>query len=420
VYHRAVANRWPLARRLEARVALASSTGAALVGRYAELRRRLAALHERWRWRDPRCLTRFEARRSSENGEDGILREIFRRLDGDRGGARSFVEFGVADGSECCTRALLDDGFTGVWIEAQPKAAEQARAAFASRSLTVLERRLTVDNLPGAFDEARVGRELDLLVVDVDGNDYWLLEAALDRCAPRVLAVEYNAGLGARADWIMPYSPAHRFDGSGWFGASLRALTRLADRHGLALVGCDSHGVNAFFVRRALLDARRWVRPGDVAFHFATVKFHPNLVFGDPDFFPDEPETQLIGGADLARVDVRLARPAPHEVARGQRFTLALRVHNTAPSTLKTHAPHPVFATYRWRDQAGAIVQEQPRLSRILPRVDPGATRIIRIAVTAPSRPGPCSLTATFIQTGGVRLAEVELPREPHARIHVR
>src|SRR5689334_17047663 len=101
-------NRWPWLLRLEARLALGSAAGAALVARFAGLHRGVSRLHEQWRWRDPRCLQRFEARRRSDDGEDGILREIFRRLDGSRAGARTFVEFGVGDGAQCCTRALVE------------------------------------------------------------------------------------------------------------------------------------------------------------------------------------------------------------------------------------------------------------------------------------------------------------------------
>src|SRR5579871_6538404 len=103
-----MSDRWPLWLRLQARLALTSETGARVVSAFSDARARWAEAQERLRWRDPRCLQHFEAQRGSENGEDGILREIFRRLDGPRrdGPARDgdqrerfFVEFGVADGS---------------------------------------------------------------------------------------------------------------------------------------------------------------------------------------------------------------------------------------------------------------------------------------------------------------------------------
>ena len=35
-----------------------------------------------------------------------------------------------------------------------------------------------------------------------------------------------------------------------YYGASLKALCRLGEQKGYAFVGCNSNGVNAFFVRR--------------------------------------------------------------------------------------------------------------------------------------------------------------------------
>jgi hypothetical protein len=69
-------------------------------------------------------LQRFEATRFSQNGEDGILAELLRRLDLRAGVA---VEIGAADGSENCTRALVEDGWRAVWIEGDPGEAAQAR-----------------------------------------------------------------------------------------------------------------------------------------------------------------------------------------------------------------------------------------------------------------------------------------------------
>jgi hypothetical protein len=218
----------------------------------------------------------------------------------------------------------------------------------------------------------------------------------------------------------MPYDPEHAWDGSGYFGASLRALVRLAGRHGFTLVGCDSRGVNAFFVRSALVDGRAWVRPGDVAYHYASVKYHARQVFGDPAWFPDEPEMQLVDRASLSRIALRLAGPVPAAVERGARFTVALRVHNGAAVTLRTSGPHALLASYRWRDEHGATLIEKGGLSRLLPRVEPGATRTVRVAVTAPDRPGMHALAVTLIQLGHVWLDRLAQPVAAHARIAVR
>lgn len=78
--------------------------------------------------RYPDCLMNFEQRIFSQNGEDGVIREIFQRIGTTD---RFFVEFGVQDGSECNSRNLLEnEGWSGVWIEGSAELAERASRTF--------------------------------------------------------------------------------------------------------------------------------------------------------------------------------------------------------------------------------------------------------------------------------------------------
>ena len=63
-------------------------------------------------------LTAHELRVFSQNGEDGVLAEILRRIGT---GSRTFVEFGIQDGSEGTTVFLAQVmGWSGVYLEADP------------------------------------------------------------------------------------------------------------------------------------------------------------------------------------------------------------------------------------------------------------------------------------------------------------
>ena len=79
------------------------------------LRKRLYASVERIRrQRSPLNLGNFERKIYSQGGEGRNHRgEIFRRIGVTD---RFFIEFGVQDGSECCSRYLLENGWNGVWI----------------------------------------------------------------------------------------------------------------------------------------------------------------------------------------------------------------------------------------------------------------------------------------------------------------
>src|SRR4030042_3287529 len=66
------------------------------------------------RYQNPKSLIPFGYKIYSQNEEDGIIREIFNRIGVTN---RVFVEFGIGDGLENNTLALLFDGWNGLWIE---------------------------------------------------------------------------------------------------------------------------------------------------------------------------------------------------------------------------------------------------------------------------------------------------------------
>jgi hypothetical protein len=192
-----------------------------------------------------RALSQFDA--------DGVLSEIFRRVGEEH---RTFVEFGTGDGRENNTAYLLCQGWRGLWIEADEALHEAQQRNFPSAirtgNLVSVCSFLTRDNINDVVRGAGLSGAIDLLSVDVDGNDYHLWEA-LTVVEPRVAVVEYNAYVPPPLRWVMGYDPAYRWDQQNtYFGASLASFEALAKRKGLRLVGCDVVGLNAFFVREDL------------------------------------------------------------------------------------------------------------------------------------------------------------------------
>jgi hypothetical protein len=233
-------------------------------------------------------LRAFERRVRSQNGEDGILEEIFRRLGrSDRPGF--FVEFGAETGAEGNTAHLaIDRGWSGLLIEADE--AKFARLAELHRDrpgVRTVRSTVRSDNIEGLLDAAGVPDDFDLLSVDIDGNDYWVWSAVRRR--PAVVVVEFNAHRPPHARWVMAENNDHSWDGTDYFGASLASLSRLGRRKGYALVGCDSLGINAFFVRRDLVDANpdAWPDPAVFLYHSppafgADGRGHPPAAPGRP------------------------------------------------------------------------------------------------------------------------------------------
>lgn len=225
------------------------------------------------RHQDPKRLSRHGYKVYSQADEDGIIAEIFQRIGT---GTRTFVEFGVENGTECNTLWLLTQGWSGRWIEASASMCESIRKHHRhwldSGQLDLVEAFLDKNNVDGLVGGSRAGRDIDLLSIDVDFNDYWLWEA-IESVNPRVVVMEYNATWPPSSRVTVPYTPDASWDGSNYFGASLGALAALSDRKGYSLVGCGVAGVNAYFVRKDLLGGH-FFKPGDVMEHYEPPRYH--------------------------------------------------------------------------------------------------------------------------------------------------
>jgi hypothetical protein len=227
---------------------------------------------ERARAARPSGLQKFEERRYSQNGEDGIIAEVLRRLGISVGFA---IEIGAGDGTENCTRALVEDGWHAVWIDAAPLTAGLAGRSCGER-VNAVTAVATAENTSAILDDAGAPLDPALLAIDIDGNDFHVLAAVLAVRRPHVIVAEYNA-LAGPSWWVQPYEPTRSWNETTWHGAGLRALTWLARRHGFELVGCDSTGVDAFFVRQ---ERAGEFDPADARHHYTPPAVR--LPFGHP------------------------------------------------------------------------------------------------------------------------------------------
>ncbi len=98
--------------------------------------------------------------------------------------------------------------------------------------------------------------DLGILSIDLDGIDYFVL-SAIKHWRPRILVCEFNPIFGPTRKVSVPYDPGfqrfkHHHSGLYW-GVSLSAIYAVAKQLGYELVGTNSAGHNAFFVRKEIL-----------------------------------------------------------------------------------------------------------------------------------------------------------------------
>ena len=202
-------------------------------------------------------LAEVEFKVFSQFGDDGIIQYLTRHLPMRH---RTFVEFGVEDYFESNTRFLLQkDNWTGFVMDGSEEAMARLRQApyFWKHDLKAAAAFITRENIGGLIAEHTRGWSgIDLLHIDLDGNDSWIWKA-LD-IAPSIVIVEYNSAFGAERAVTIPYAADFRRSAAHfshlYWGASLKALHRLAQSKGYAFAGCNGAGNNAYFVRRELLN----------------------------------------------------------------------------------------------------------------------------------------------------------------------
>jgi hypothetical protein len=183
----------------------------------------------------------------SQGDEDGIIEEICRRLEIVEG---RFVEIGVEHGLECNTLYLIHKGWRGAWIEgnaAHAPAIEAKFGALLQSRLQVSLDMVTAENIDRVLREVGATDDLDLLSIDIDGNDIYLLEALTLR--PKIIVIEYNAKFPGNLVKQSVYDPERVWQGTDYVGSSVKAIARAAAAKGYRLVATNIAGVNAFFVR---------------------------------------------------------------------------------------------------------------------------------------------------------------------------
>ena len=199
-----------------------------------------------------------EFRAYSQWGEDGIIQSLIRALEL---GRSVFVEFGVETYVESNTRFLLtNDNWAGLVIDGSEANIAYIRSdpIYWKHNLKAECSFITRDNINELIRRNGISGDIGLLSVDIDGNDYWVWQA-IDVVDPVIVIVEYNARFGSAATLTVPYDPnfvrSQAHHSTIYYGASLAAFHQLGERKGYSLVGCNSAGNNAFFVRKDCVPA---------------------------------------------------------------------------------------------------------------------------------------------------------------------
>jgi hypothetical protein len=204
-------------------------------------------------WQPPIDVTALSKGVYSQGAEEAMLDRVFELVAPRR---KFAVEFGASDGlrNSNTARLLREKGWSGVLIEASDYRFAKLREHYRDvPTARLVQAAVQPENVERIFREAGVPEDLDLLSIDIDGNDYWVWRS-LESHRPQIVVIEYNPYYAPPERWVMKFNPEHAWDGSTYYGASLESLCRLGKEKGYELVACDRQGNNAFFVERSLYE----------------------------------------------------------------------------------------------------------------------------------------------------------------------
>jgi len=186
-------------------------------------------------------LSQFEITRFSESGEDGIIETLFKMFGITN---KYFVEFG-AEWGDCQNNTFSlrrHYGFTGLLMD----------SSYENESINLHKHYVTENNVIELFEKYNVPSEFDLLSLDIDSHDFYVLNKILEKYSPRIIVCEYNATHLPHEDKVVLRDTTD-FQGN-YFGASILSFYKLGIKHKYSLVYSNKKGVNIFFVRDDLIN----------------------------------------------------------------------------------------------------------------------------------------------------------------------
>lgn len=189
----------------------------------------------------------------SQWGDDGIINWLTEKIPIRN---RIFVEIGTEDYKESNTRFLLKHkNWKGYLIESNNLLVKKIykQSIVWKHDLEIINTKVQKNNINEIFKNLRLRKEIGLLSLDIDSNDYWIWKE-IDIIKPIIFVCEFNSTFGDKKAISVPYDKnfeRKKFHYSNLaFGASLEAFKFICKKKNYIFLGTNSSGVNAYFLHK--------------------------------------------------------------------------------------------------------------------------------------------------------------------------
>jgi len=192
----------------------------------------------------------------SQFEEDGILLYIFAAIGVEH---KTFIDIGSGDGiNSNCANFAVNFGWNGLFIDGNPANIEKGKKYYASNPdtwaypPTFVNAFIQRENINELIRDNGFAGGVDLMSIDIDGNDYWIWDA-LTVVEPRVVIIETHIEFGMNSI-VVPYDKDYMYPGKhpDYHGASPVAMEKLARKNGYRLVGAINYGFNTIYVKNGI------------------------------------------------------------------------------------------------------------------------------------------------------------------------
>ncbi len=246
----------------------------------------------------------YEFKIFSQFGEDGIIQYLINNLNIS---SKNFIEFGVENYTEANTRFLLEnDNWSGLILDSSLKNINfiKKQNYYWRFDVLAVHSFITPENINKILKDNNYEGNIGILSIDVDGNDYWILNA-IEIVNPDILIIEYNANFGLKNSVSIKYQKNFSRSSKGLekliYGCSLAALNNLCKKKNYSLICCNKNGNNAFFVKNDLLNNK--VKPISINKAYQKNSFKENFDDkGYPKKISSEEIIQILNSEKILKV----------------------------------------------------------------------------------------------------------------------
>lgn len=182
---------------------------------------------------------------------------------------KHIVELGAWDGYHLSnTRYFIEQGYTALLIDGDSHGNEEVKEHF-----------ITKENVLDILESYKTPTYFDLLCLDLDGNDIYILNRILQAHVPALIVCEFNPIWKYDESYAIRYNPTHTWGNDDFYGFSFQAGLKLAKKFGYTCIH-QNDNLNMYLVKNEILVESLNIPTYELTMHvpkvdYTQTRYHP-------------------------------------------------------------------------------------------------------------------------------------------------